>query len=264
MDDKIRIAVAGSCVTRNNFNSFFTDYRKNYSLVLEQYQTSLISIMAEPIQPPTGIYDGFEGFELRAMRGEVEKLFQQYLLHASPEVIIVDLYTDAMFGCVPFDGSYITMNRWRLKDKPVEQLLAATNPITPWDDHELFYELFTTAAEKFADLVAQRAPNAKIVLNSARAVQHWRSKEGNGAFADVTAFNERWERADRIFCEHVPCSKIDMPADVLSDGNHIHGRSNVHYERSYHDKFMRSLDEIALTHPAVTPAQTPAPHQVSL
>lgn len=250
MEEKVRTAVAGSCVTRNNFNSFFTDYRTNYSLVLEQYQTSLISLMAEPIQPPPGIYDGFEGFELRAMRGEVEKLFQKYLHHASPEVIIIDLYTDAMFGCVPFEGSYLTLNRWRLKDKPAEELLGANSTITPWDDPELFYELLNIAAERFADLVARLAPKAKIVLNSARAVQRWRSDEGGGVFADVTDFNDRWQRADDIFCDRVACFKIEMPEGISSDDAHIHGRSNVHYERAYHDHFMGRLRELTVRYPA--------------
>lgn len=231
-------------MTRNNFNSFFTDYRASYSIVLEQYQTSLISLMAEPIQPPAGFYDGFEGFELRAMRGEVEKLFQKYLRHASPNVIIVDLYTDTMFGCVHFQDSFLTLNRWRLKGKPAEELIAGNNSVTSWNEPELYYELLSRSAEKFSALVSQCAPNAKIVLNSARAVQRWRSDEGGGVFADVTDFNERWQRADNIFSDRVACFKIEMPEGISSEDAHIHGRSNVHYERAYHDYFMAELAAI--------------------
>jgi hypothetical protein len=240
-----KVALLGSCVTRNTFNTRFTDYKARYSLVLEQYQTSLISVMAAPILPPSGVYDGFDGFELRAMKGEIEKTFAKRLAEACPDVIIVDLYTDAMFGCVPFQDSYITLNRWRLREKPAAKLIDANSGITPWNCPKLFHALLKEASEKFSDLVAHSAADAIVVLNCARAVQHWRTADNIGEFEeDITAFNEEWETADAIFRECVPCSSIEMPGKVLGDGAHMHGRSNVHYEASYHEYFLTELDHL--------------------
>ena len=51
MNRPVRVAVMGSCTTRDNFNSRFNpDYKQMWDCVLLQNQSSLLSIMAPPLE----------------------------------------------------------------------------------------------------------------------------------------------------------------------------------------------------------------------
>lgn len=246
MNDRILdVAVAGCCVTRNNFNSLFTNYKEKYRLVLEQYQSSIISITSEKISPDSVYYENFEGFNLRAMRGEIEKTFVSRLKVVKPQVIVVDLYTDAMFGCVSLGNSFVTLNKWRHGNNPIAKALEGARFISSWDDPEEYYGRLCEASAAFSSAVIESVPDAIIVLNSARALRWWKTETDCGCFEDVTAFNRRWERSDEIFLSQVKCEQISMPSGLYADGSHRHGRSNVHYQSAYHEYFMKRIDEIA-------------------
>jgi hypothetical protein len=241
----LRIGVVGSCVTRDNFNSHFTTYKDRYQVVLEQYQSSLISVMSRPVAPPPEVYAGLDGYELRCIRGDIEKSFQSNLIVASPDVVILDFFSDARFGCIGFMDTLITFNEWRIKGKPVERLLDVAMRVNPWTHQERYHDLLIDAARKFSCLLDSLEVRPLIVLNSARAVSRWVDENGqSGVFNDVDRFNSYWKLADDAFKTHVDCQVIEMPLGVLGNGSHKHGKNNVHYHQTFYDNFLKELDSL--------------------
>src|ERR671920_227614 len=129
-DRLIKIAVMGSCITRDNFNSRFnTDYKQAYEAVLMQNQSSLISLMSKPLQVPADQISVGSEYDRWNVRTDLSKEFLDQVAELAPDYLILDFFGDVHFGVLDLgDGRYITNNRWKLWPTPFYKQLQESEP----------------------------------------------------------------------------------------------------------------------------------------
>ncbi|MEH7612122.1 DUF6270 domain-containing protein, partial [Gottfriedia acidiceleris] len=114
-EKKLKIAAFGSCVTRDNFNSKFNlNYKNHFELIRYQNQSSIISLMSNPIPYNRGKIDNLNEYEQNDVFDDLEKNFLNDLISKQPEALILDFFGDVYFGCLMTNSSYITNNRWKI------------------------------------------------------------------------------------------------------------------------------------------------------
>src|SRR5699024_3108842 len=76
-----KVAVMGSCLTRDNFNSKFNrNYKMFFEVVAATHQTSMLSLMSEPINYlEKENLEGFRDFDKWQLRQELNKEFLQLI-----------------------------------------------------------------------------------------------------------------------------------------------------------------------------------------
>ena len=77
---KITVAVLGSCVTRDVFNTRFNkDYKKYYDCILTQNQSSIISIMSDVLEVDDSKLDNLNEYDTWNVKTEFTKSVLRYL-----------------------------------------------------------------------------------------------------------------------------------------------------------------------------------------
>lgn len=115
MNNKIKIAVIGSCVTRDLFNSkFINNYKDFYECVSTVWQTSMISFMSEPSTLDDSLIE-LDGDVTKLQRNtllrDLDKSYKDEIINKQPDYIIFDLYTDVKYGAIRTKkNTYLTNN----------------------------------------------------------------------------------------------------------------------------------------------------------
>ncbi|NGY75602.1 hypothetical protein F6Y02_02125 [Bacillus megaterium] len=74
----------GSCVTRDNFNNKFNpEYKKSYECVSLQNQSSIISLMADPLMFPQDKIDHLNDWDTWNVKTDFQKQFLEDLKNSS-------------------------------------------------------------------------------------------------------------------------------------------------------------------------------------
>lgn len=116
MSSEPRIAVLGSCVTRQAF--LHHEGPEPWRLqrpVLYQARSSLVSLLSPPLEPPEPLLAAIDNpFEQRATRDDFQRSFWSKLAASQPDLLILDL-VDERFdlmasGAAPGDARYATLN----------------------------------------------------------------------------------------------------------------------------------------------------------
>src|SRR4051812_43355582 len=129
----ISVAVLGSCITRDNFNSRFNPgYKRWYRTVLMQNQSSLISVMSAPTPiSEQQIGDGTD-YDRWNVRTDFSKEFLDELPKLAPDYLILDFFGDIHFGVLEgAPGPWGTDNRWKLWPTPFYQAPPPPGPPRP-------------------------------------------------------------------------------------------------------------------------------------
>lgn len=108
---KKKIAVFGSCISRDNFNTQFNpNYKMFFDLVVGQHQTSFISITSKPIpfQEDDSIKE-LNDFNKYVFRSECTKEFLNKLVENKPDYLLIDCFSDVYNGVMEIsDEVFIT------------------------------------------------------------------------------------------------------------------------------------------------------------
>jgi len=238
----IKVAMIGSCVTRDIFSSHFNkDYKNVFELVVVCYQRTIMSLMSGKIDYILQEIEPLDDWDLEMVTAELDNTFLEDLIEQKPDLLIVDLYTDARFKTIPIKNSYLTVNEWKtIKTDLYLNALKKNRVFSPTDKQltESFSEL-----KKFLE---NHLPNIKIILNQARGVNSYTDKDGEEKFFNipfVNRLNKRWERMDKLFIETVNPIQLDvMTPDVKGYINHIWNVEYIHYTPNfYHDFYLMLL-----------------------
>lgn len=100
--DKIRVAILGSCVTRDLFE-FQKSALDNFEICFYMARSSVISYMAMPSTDPRIKIPG-EGFEEKRARYDLQKNHWADLEQSRPDIILVD-FIDERIGLIQHNGS---------------------------------------------------------------------------------------------------------------------------------------------------------------
>lgn len=247
LSNRPRVDVVGSCVSRDNFNSRLSPGWKSYfTLGNEHYQSSFLSLMSKPVGVSTG---ELEGSDQHSTRTTVRDFSKQYMVDLvagdAPDILVVDLFADARFGCLRAEGSLVTNNDWKLHNTRYwKESAHVYQTLNLWDNEEEYLRAFRAAAGEFETLRRKHFPETRVILNSARAAYSYFDKGARVDFSKkfVNAINMRWSMLDEIFLQHVPAEAVSAGgAKTLSDPSHPGGPAPYHYESGFYRTFREEL-----------------------
>jgi len=239
-----KVAIFGSCTTRDNFNSKFNlEYKDFFTLVCFQHQTSIMSLMSDSISYNEESLSPLKGWDKRIMASELNKTFFLDLVKEKPDILIMDFFADARFKTIEIDNAYLTVNEWKtIKSDFYKALPKDTIPFTPSEVQ------LRKSFSDFSNFMKTNLPETKIILNQARGAKSYTDKEGNEEFFNqkvVNKINKRWEMLDNLFIEIVKPLQIDvMNPTVKGYVDHLWSIGYVHYTPNFYHNFLKTLISI--------------------
>lgn len=266
------VAVMGSCITRDNFNSRFNPgYRDGFVCPLHQNQTSVISLMSAPVVAAWSPVKEMSDYDRWNVGTELDKSFLGGLLALRPETLILDFFADVHFGVVRLDsGEYLTDNRWKLQHTDLYQgwqRAGRLRRLTLLDDTESYLPLWREALGRFIGLVREQLPQTRIVLHRGRNTNTLAMPDGEAlvlnrarpmADLPVEEANRLWAVLDDHAADLVD-AVIDLTdRDYPSSDQHPWGPFYVHYAMDYYPRFLAELGAIVGSgEPGAATAPTP-------
>ena len=261
MDRPVRVAVMGSCTTRDNFNSRFNpDYRQMWDCVLLQNQSSLLSLMSAPIEFTEDDLGELGDFSRSVVRSDLNKEFLDRIVSLAPEYLVLDFFGDIHFGCLRLeDGALVTDNRWHLQNSPFYARLKERGELEHLriqDDTESYMSLWSEAYDRFVRHLREHLPDLQLVVHrgfntnrvqveGTRVVplqQHKRLRR-----LHVRKSNELWSRLDDYAVAAGDALEIDLTKQgYTSFDDHPWGPFYVHYTMDYYRDFLAALNLIHL------------------
>ena len=259
----LTVAVLGSCITRDNFNSRFNaDYRRWYRPVLTHNQASIISVMSEPTPiAPDELGTQGSDHDRAGVRDDFDKSFLRRLQQEAPDYLVVDFFGDVHFGVLDLgEGRYVTNNRWKLWPTPWFRGLEARGPLPALrldQEPERYLELWTDAFDRLVSHVRAVTPRTTVVIHRGRNTGTLRLPGGAGtvpllehrnlARIDVRRYNQLWRRLDDHACTYDGFRTVDLTArEYPTTDDHPWGPYYVHYAMDYYADFLRELHKIHL------------------
>lgn len=249
------VAVLGSCVSRDNFNSQFNEnYKLFFKIVADQHQTSFISITSKPVP--------FEEDESTLnmdknnkalLVSECDKSYLEILKQQRPDYLFIDNYSDVYNGVMEVaDGVFITdspkFQKHKLFTKGLKRLRMDTNP-------DEYFSLWRRRIKIFFDFMKENLPDCKIVLIKARFSDELQNGESLNVVRksmkfrtiDVDLLNSYWD----VFDLHIQ-SKYDIKTIDLTDKkyllstDHPWGRYYCHYTKDFNQDIFNKFQAITI------------------
>ncbi|MGN6251185.1 MAG: DUF6270 domain-containing protein [Marmoricola sp.] len=259
------VAVAGSCLTRDNFNSRFNpDYKRFFSCDLTANQMAMIALMSPPFDEVTdvGAPPGMPAYGLWNVRTELDRSFLQDVVATQPDYLILDFYGDVHFGVVQLDdGRYLTRNRWKLMKtgfwRHLDEGGRIRRRLDIFEDPDGYFAVWREALDRFAGHLAEHCPDTHVIVH-----RGWNTDEvaapGHPLPIPLTRFkkirrfdvprgNELWARLDDYCIATYGWDVIDLrPLRVPSTADHPWKAGRVHYAPDYYHRFLAELHKIHL------------------
>lgn len=254
------VAVLGSCISRDNFNSRFNpDYRVRFTCPLHQNQTSLISLMSTPIVQPWAPTTEMNDYDRWNVATELDKSFLTEVVALQPDYLLLDFFADAYFGVARLDtGEHVTDNRWKLRHTDLYRSWKDADRLTRLRlvrDAEAYLPLWREAFDAFVRFARERLPRTALVLHRGRftdsirlpgsaAPESLREHRDAKRRIPVERSNRRWAQLDDYAAGRVD-AVIDLTdVDYPTFPDHPWGPFYVHYGLDYYPRFLAQLAAI--------------------
>lgn len=247
-----KIAVLGTCFSRNAFNSsdyFNPDYKKYFNCVYTQFHSSIKSLIS-PVAPNKLIEQYKDNREFKHINTDMNKTFFKELRGSKAEYLIIDLYPDAMLQELELNnGSTITYS-YLIKENTV-----LGDFVSNWG-HEKFAKIdrfvneWESNLEIFMKELVKIIPEEHIILNRGRLAERFYTQSDKlGRFGTIDFIrrnNYIWEKLDNLFLEKYPKIKVLNMSNTHynADRNYPFGFSFSHYESGYYKEFLNRLVKI--------------------
>ncbi|AEP88497.1 DUF6270 domain-containing protein [Bacillus spizizenii] len=245
----LKVAIIGSCVSRDNFNScFIENYKKYYSCVVHQNQMSIISLMADPIAFDYEKLDNLKPFDKRQFETELDKSILDTLIINEPDYLILDFYADVFYGIRELEGSTITNKRWLFSKTTLYKTFKEGEPLSLLEDFTHYFERWKESIKNLFDFLNQNLPNCKVVVNKARfsdvyydeisGSYKYLSKTTKVKQINTSLYNEIWDRLDNYVIKNHDVQFIDYEDKYyLLDPMHKWGLFYLHYVNEFYLDF---------------------------
>lgn len=235
---KLKVAVIGSCVSRDLFNKKLNPtWRTGYELLGTFYQMSLISLMSESVPVPEALREQMDSHSFACTSADFKKDFLQELSLNKPDVILLDLRIDARFGVLQIGNSWITDNQWKIGQTNYYEQLKNNSKLSMSAKRVDFIKLFEESVIKFRNFLSTHLPECNIYLNSSRGVNFYRDGLSNIKMVSSTIneHNKNWDELDNIFQKNIDCRRIVPNIRFVGSAlDHPWGKGPIHYELSYY------------------------------
>jgi hypothetical protein len=258
------VAVAGSCPTRDNFNTRFNPhYRRWYRCRLSTNQTSVISQMSPPIDIDWQPLKPMNDYDVWNINNDLNREFLAQVTELQPAYLIIDFFADVHFGVVRLtDGRYATDNRWKLQKTDwwqQQQNEGGFTRLSIQEDPEGYFEIWREAMDRFAAYIAEHCPDTVVVVHRGWNTNLVRVPDRPTPIRmrrhkpirpfDVALGNELWAKLDDYCIDRFGWDAIDLRDEgYTSYPEHPWGTFWVHYEPEYYHRFIAELHKIHLRH----------------
>ncbi|RYL95170.1 hypothetical protein EWI07_03900 [Sporolactobacillus sp. THM7-4] len=253
----IKVAVVGSCVTRDVFNSrFVKNYKKYYNCILTQNQSSMISLMSDPVLFDSSKIDNQKDtYSLKNTRQDLTKEILPLLKEKQPSFIILDFFGDVHFSVLKLnDKQYITNNRWKIMKTTFYKEIQEKNVLDNQSDE--YFMLWKKYIDIFFNFVKKELPETVVILHKTRNTDFYISTDlnikklstsGKVKVENINQLNDLWGKFDNYVAETYKPEVIDMTQKYyLSYEKHPWGAFYVHFTLDYYTDFIKKLHRIAL------------------
>ena len=256
------VAVAGSCLTRDNFNRRFNpDWRTYYKVVASANQSSIISLMSPPIDALIKPLRPMRAYDRWNIRSDLAKEFLPALADTHPNLLVLDFQADVRFGVAQLpDGRYFTDHHWKTRQTDFYARLDRAGQLRvlrPSEQPEDYFALWAESLDRFAAYVTEASPSTKVVVHrghhARRLVVPKRPRpmplHSHEQFRhlDLDAADAWWARLDDYAVEVHGWEAIDL-RDVAAPTYQRHpwGPGFLHFTTDYHHRFLAELNKISL------------------
>ncbi len=255
-----RIAIVGSCVTRDLFPAD--------AGLLYLARTSLPSLLSAPVAgfvPPaeTDPMGGLEPWARRMVLYEATKAGLSVLLDYAPQTIVFD-FIDERTQLLEIGAALVSDS--------VEFRQSGLHLTPPFARARIIArasrecdELWTAAVRRLARILGHRLPDARIVLHRAGWCAHALGEDGLLRPFDPATQIERQVnnpllgRYHRLFLQSFPQAHAinASPAHRIADAGHRWGPKPYHYVPGYYPAVLAELKAAILRDPALGPYRSP-------
>lgn len=252
LEPPVRVAVLGSCVSRDLFNSRFNPHYKDlFECVALSNQVSLISLMSPPVDVPGAAMGELDDYGRREVTAEASRSFLADVVAGRPDYLLLDLFADVHFGCFTVAGSHLTRNRWKIMNTRF-YAEADRADLVPDDDREAYLAAWRRSLDALLEFLARELPDTRLVLHRARNVVRTRGEDGEvrflGGRARLAEMNAWWDRLDAEVTARGVVRSLDLfTPELTSIDSHPWGSFAVHYTLDYHPAALSKLTQIALS-----------------
>jgi amino acid adenylation domain-containing protein len=259
---RITVAVMGSCMTRDCFtNQMNPGYDRGWHCISTQHQSSLVGLVAPPVEVLPGDLDGMKERDQWILREDCEKEFLTEIIDLQPRVLVMDFWADVFFGFRRIGSTFITDNDWTLPQSPFLRRIQRdfeTESLTIEHDPEAYLERWRIAARSLRQFLDRHLPDTLVVLHRGTATDELVEAEPSVSLTasgeciprDVHRLNELWSRLDDIAEEELTDQVVDLGGHRFpSTTAHCWGAGYVHYVDGYYNKALTALERLATAAP---------------
>lgn len=253
-ENQVKLAVLGSCFSRNAFNSkayFNPDYKQYYSCDYTQFHSSLISLTSREVPIEVDELEDLNEQNKEFVRSDFQKDFFQKLEDANPDYVIIDLYADAAREVIRVsEDQFISASLSFRQSSYFKNFLGYDLLTHANNDH--YFSVWKKAMAVFAERITDVIPEDRVILSLGGFTYTYYDKDGSikkfSSGRRIKANNYFWDRLNNHFLQCLPNCKIINMKDTkyIGDANHPFGRSYSHYESGYYKEFMQRVNELVL------------------
>lgn len=251
----IRVAVLGTCFSRNAFNSsqyFNPDYKKIYECVYTQFHSSLISLVSKPVSLDIKELESIKESDRKFVEVDFDKSFFNKLKESGAEYLILDLYSDASKSILKIDGDRYISCSYILEDSKYIKKLENSKIIDHTNNDE-YFEIWKVAVGDFIQKLKSVLPEDKIILNKGRFTPTYFDENREvKSFSDpqlISRNNHFWDKLDNYVMHLIPKAKVIDLTDTsyIGDATYPFGKSFSHYESGYYKEFLNRLNSLVIS-----------------
>ncbi|OFF88617.1 DUF6270 domain-containing protein [Listeria monocytogenes] len=249
-EDVTKIAVMGTCFSRNAFNSspfFNPDYKAFFECSFTQFHSSIISLMTKPANLINlDKYTDIKQSEQSFVEEDWKKEFFINLKNSNSDYFLIDLYPDVIRPVIWLDDetaitlSYVIEQSQLLNDIPYER-------ISDHIDNGAYFNEWKGYADKFIEKLTEVIPADRVILNLGGFTTSYYDEDGKVVtYKNKMAIEKNnyfWDRLNNYFLSKLPEAKvIDFSKKgYIGDFNYPFGHSFSHFESPYYKDFLKEL-----------------------
>ncbi|MDG6154952.1 DUF6270 domain-containing protein [Lactococcus formosensis] len=241
-----KLAIFGSCISRDNFNTRFNkNYKEFFEVGVFRNQTSILSIMSEKVNiTDNGLKsDG----EKQALNIEAKKDFLYKIHEEQPEYLILDFFADTYYGCIELGEDVFFTNNTKYFHLEQFKEMKKFTPYNNLDDYMLIWE---TKTKDFLKEIKEIVPDITIVIVNVKFSDIFADgtsltdirKKSNIPVFDIEILNSIYAKQIEYVESNFDVESIDLThKNYLLDKNHPWGSFYVHFEKEFYNDFLAKL-----------------------
>lgn len=253
--NKIKVAVIGTCYTKQPFHSIDymnPDYKRFYENNCIIFHTTFASMMSNKFEIDSDDLIGAKDQALINLYGrqEFDKEAIQKIVDYKPDYIVIDLFTESRQRIYKIDdNTYVTDSFFLEGCKVLDKL--KDYPTIKVDDYSREV-VFSESVRKFKDVISKVLPLSHIILLRVNSATKFKNKQGVICdFANpnwLHASDTIWQRYNDLFTQAIPeCRVIELRQNnYIGDETNPLGLSSNLLVSEFYKSVLNQMNKIVL------------------